>query len=246
MTETGESGSPKITETDIDAAIFASDLKQQFEMNKIALPPLYNPENKKFIGKSNLYSIYYDSYKCILCGMYRPGIMLMEQLIESTLREIIFVHDGVKNEKAFGELIFYSRNLKNKREGHQSSLLPKFFNKSLKRIKDNLGNPYSNLNYEAIFSDELIRGVKSEVGVSFKEIVRNTEIIQNKINNNEVTLPGIDKITDKVPGDMAEREKENLWAIIWAWEIYPLFEILVDEYLTEADYKRPVKKHDAN
>jgi hypothetical protein len=228
---------------DFDIEQLATDLKGDMRKNKVALPPLFNPTHPKFTGLSHLYSIYYDSYMCVLCGLYHPGIMLMGQLIESTLKEIILVHDGINHERTFGTLIRYSENANGKlRKESTESLLPHPINVTLNRVNGTLRNPYMHLNYSNIFQGETIRGIRFPVTDTIEGIMKNTERVLAKIRNGEIELVEIDPVIDKVIADVTKRQNDPKWAITWAWEIYPFFELLVDEYLTFDDYGRHREK----
>lgn len=242
MPETDELGNTLFIE--VDETRFASILREQIENNKVSLPPLFNDQHAKFVGLSHLYSIYYDSYKCILCGLYHPGIMLMGQLIEASLKEIILVHDGINDERSFGALINYSENLNGtQRRGHQDPLVSPPINLMFRRVKDILRNPYMHLNYSSIFQGERIRGVRFEVGHSYEEIIRNVQSIRDRIERGEITPVEIDPIIDRVIADQTKRQNDPKWAITWAWEIFPFFEILVDEYLSIEDYRIHTERH---
>lgn len=237
MTEENE-GTPSVyLEFDIDQ--LEVDLKGDMKKNKLALPPLFNPGHPKFVGLSHIYSIYYDSYMCILCGLYHPGIMLMGQLIEATLKEIILVHDGINHERPFGTLIHYAENSdKKQRKCSTDPLLPPPIIMTLTRVNTTLRNPYMHLNYSNIFQGETIRGVRFPVTDTIEGIMKNTQSIITKIEKGEIELVEIDPVIDKVIADATKRQNDPKWAITWAWEIYPFFELLTDEYLTPEDYEK--------
>jgi len=219
-------------------------LNDTINNNKMKLPPLFNPNHPKFVGISHLYSIYYDSYMCVLCGLYHPGIMLMGQLIESTLKEIILVHDNVNNEATFKSMILYSENFAGKqRKNSKDPLLPNVLNIILNRINNTIRNPYVHLNYTNIFQGAKIRGIRISAKDSIEGIIAHTEQILTKIKNGEIELVEIDPVIDKVFADATKRSNDPEWAIGFAYEIYPFFELLIDLYLTEKDYENYRTKH---
>ena len=229
---------------DFDVDQLSSALNEKMKNNKIILPPLFNPNHPKFVGISHLYSIYYHSYMCILYGLYHPGIMLMGQLIEFTVKEIILVHDGVNHERTFGSLIVYCENSEGKTRRHcNDPLLPGPIINILKRVNEFLRNPYMHLNYTKIFEGEKIRGVLFRTGNTFEKIIENTEKVITKIKNGEVELVEIDPVIDKVLAEATKRQNDPRWAITWAWELFPFFELLIDEYLTLDDYQKQIERY---
>lgn len=241
MTSEREEDTPLFIEIDEDG--FSKYIQQNFEKNILALPPLYNPGHKKFLGLSHLFSVYQESYFCILCGLYHPGIMLMGQLFEIILKEIILIHDNVNNERALEGLIRYAINDENKPDKKnqrqiKGPLLPMEIINLFIHIKDNIRNPYMHLNYGSIFKDEKIRAFRFASGANFEELLKNTEIIAEKLRKGQITPEEIDPIIDKIIADSTKRENDVRWAIEWAWELFPLFELLIDEYLTSADYEK--------
>jgi hypothetical protein len=223
----------------LDLEKYSMALKDKMEYNEISIPPLYNSSHQKFLEISHLYSIYYDSYQCILCGLYHPGIMLMGQLMEVTLKEIIFVHDNDDKERMFEQLLSYSENATGRTRTHSTApLLPKEINNFLRRVKEDLRNPYMHLNYTKLFQNDKIKVIKFHVGETFQEINQRSERILARVQQGELPYIEINPAIDKLIADRTKRENEPSWAINWAWQIYPRFELLVDEYLTHEDYQK--------
>lgn len=231
----------------LDLEKFSMSLKDKMEYNEIFIPPLYDSSDPKFIKIPHLFSVYYDSYQCILCGLYHPGIMLLGQLIEVTLKEIIFVHDNVPNQGPLEDLLKYSKDTTGRiRKNSTAPLLPKEINGFLHRVKDDIRNPYMHLNYNKLFKNDLIKVIKFNVGESFQEIQKKSERIKTKSQQGEIPYVEENPAIDNLIADSVKRDNEPNWAINWAWEIYPFFELLVDEYLTYEDYQKHAKFYDSN
>ena len=228
----------------LDLEKYAIALKDKMYYNETFIPPLYNSSHQKFGAISHLYSIYYDSYQCILYGLYHPGIMLMGQLIEVTLKEIIFVHDNDEKERSFEKLLIYSENTTGTIRKHSTApLLPKNLNNVLRRVKDDLRNPYMHLNYTKLFQNDKINVIRFNVGTTFQEINQKIERVVAKAQKGEIPAIEINPAIDKLIAERTKRENEANWAINWAWEIYPLFELLIDEYLTHEEYQKHTELH---
>lgn len=229
---------------EIDKDGFIQTIRNHYETNIFALPSFYNQYHKKFIGLPYLFSIYQDSYLCILCGLYHPSIMLMGQLFEATLKEIILIHDDVNNEMEFGGLVKYAKNINNsQRKGKVGPLLPNEIINIFIHIKNNIRNPYMHLNYGNIFHDEKIKGFKFPSGANFEELLKNAAIIKDKLLKGEIVPVEIDPKIDKVIADSTKRDNDSKWAIEWAWELFPFFELCIDEYLTESHLEKFSREH---
>jgi hypothetical protein len=61
----------------LDLTEHATKVNQEMEINEIKLPLLFNAEHPTFALQPHLFSIYLDSYRCILYGLYHPGIMVL-------------------------------------------------------------------------------------------------------------------------------------------------------------------------
>jgi len=74
--------------TQINPDTFIESIRSTIKENSIILPDFLDIS---LIPDPNLYSIYTESYFCILCGNYNAGILLLGQLMEVALKEIIFL-----------------------------------------------------------------------------------------------------------------------------------------------------------
>ena len=234
---------------DAEVSIWANlDLKQhttiineEMEINEIKLPLLYNSQHPTFIGKPHLYSIYYDSYRCILYGLYHPGIMLLGQLIEVTINEIILVHDNVLNQGTFTYAIKYCEDTTGKkRKCSNKPLFPKFVIDFLKGVME-IRDCYTHLNYKKLLKDDTIKIFGFDPGETFEENSKRLNYVVTKLSTGELSYFEINPAFDKAIADMTKRRNEPEWAREWAWEIYPFFEFLIDEYLKTEDYQKHIR-----
>ncbi len=200
-------------------------------MNEVRIPVLFDKNNPTFLHLGYLYSVYYDSYLCLLCGFYHPAIILMSQSMEVTLKDIIWVQDGVKMEKPFNKLLKYAKNKNGERVNTTKPLLHIYLISFLERVNTGIRNPYMHLNYDSLFQDLTIKIAGFEIGKTQEEISRNVEKLDEIIRGGSIQYidknPAIDKITE-----VTKQQNEPQWAFQWAGEIYPFFWLLVEDYLS--------------
>ncbi|MFA5253868.1 MAG: hypothetical protein WC367_04255 [Methanoregula sp.] len=226
---------------DFDVTQLSDSINEEITVNSLKLPLLYNSQHPKFVALPHLYSVYYDSYKCILCGFYHPGIMLLGQLVEITVNEILLVHDNVQNQGTFTYAIKYAENANGKmRKCSKKPFFPKFIIDSLKRVLE-IRDCYTHLNYKKLFKDSKIKVYGFHVGDTFEEQLQTVNTVVTKLSNGEIQYSEIDVAFDKSIADMTKRKYDPEWAREWAWKIYPFFEFLVEEYLMVADYQEHIR-----
>ena len=227
--------------TTLDLKQFSSSINEEIEINDTKLPRLYNSHHPKFIALPHLYSIYFDSYKCILCGIYHPGIMLLGQLVEATVNEILLVHDNIMNQGTFTSAIKYAENNSGKtRKYSNKPFFPKFVIDFLKNVLE-IRDCYTHLNYKKLFKNDKIKIYGFHVGDTFDEQFQTVKTVVTKLSSGEISYFEVNPAFDKSIADMTKRRNDPEWAREWAWEIYPFFEFLVDEYLTIEDYQEHIR-----
>jgi hypothetical protein len=218
--------------TKLEIEAFKAHLIDGIDMNEVRVPVLFDKNNPTFLHLGHLYSIYYDSYLCLLCGFYHPAIMLMSQLMEVTLKEIIWVQDGVKMEKPFSTLLKYAKNKNGERADTTKPLLHIYLISFLERVNTEIRNPYMHLNYDSLFQDQTIKIAGFEIGKTQEEISRNVGKLNEIIQGGSIKYIDINPIIDKIVAEVTKQQNEPQWAFQWAEEIYPLFWLLVEEYLS--------------
>jgi hypothetical protein len=225
----------------LDLKQHTTAINSEMKINELKLPLLYNSQHPKFISKPHLYSIYYDSYRCILYGLYHPGVMLLGQLIEATVNEIIFVHDNKTNQGTFTFAIKYAEDTTGKiRKDYKKSLFPKFFIDFLKGVLE-IRDCYTHLNYQKLFKDGKIKIYGFNPGDTFEENCQRLKEVVTKLSSGELQYHEVNPAFDKSVAEITKRRNDPEWAREWAWEIYPAFEFLIDEYLSDEDYQEHIR-----
>lgn len=228
---------------DLDLTNHTTKFNHEMEINEIRLPLFYNSQHPKFISKPHLYSIYCDSYTCLLYGLYHPGIMLLGQLIEVTLNEIILVRDNVRNQGTLTYAIKYSENATGKmRKSTDKPLFPKFIIQFLKGVLE-IRDCYTHLNYKKLFKDKKIFIFGFNPGETFEEQSRRLNQAVTKLSTGELPYFEISPAFDNSIAEITKRRNDPEWARGWAWEIYPFFEFLIDEYLTIEAYQEHISQY---
>jgi hypothetical protein len=224
---------------DIDA--YCQHQRTIIEKNLFKLPPQFSDFSEPFIGLNHLNVLYKESFHCIANGLYHSGIVLMSQLLEETIREIIRINTGINHQGTFEHLLeFASGKGKNAPKPY---LIHPILIEKLNSIKENVRNPYTHLRYPTLLKGQKSHAWKisvslepSEIGKSLiKEIsaVRSGEKIGGKLNLEQVdpTIASIFKQT-------ADEKK----AFVLSWEIYPLYELLLEIYLNKSKYDQYILK----
>lgn len=231
---------------DLDLAKHTTVIKQEMETNEIRLPLLFNPEYPSFALHTNLYSVYLDSYRCILYGLYHPGIILLTQLIEVTVNEIIFVHDNVTNQEPLSKTITYCENANGRRRrccrlpSARYPLFPKFIIDYLKKVQE-IRDSYVHLNYTKLFKDQSVGILGFNGADTFEESRQRLETALTKLKAGEIAYTQKNPAFDTRFAEATKRSVDPEWAREWAWEIYPGFWFLVDEYLTREHYETHIR-----
>jgi hypothetical protein len=231
---------------DLDLAAHTTKVNQEMEINEIKLPLLFNAKHPTFASQQHLYSIYLDSYRCILYGLYHPGIMVLTQLIEATVNEIIYVHDGVPNHNTLKGTIEYCENANGRKRrcsrlpNASAPLFPKFvidYLKSLLVVRDS----YIHLNYTKLFKDQSVGILGFDAPETVEEGIQRLKTAHTKLMTGKITYTPVKIDFDTRFADQTKRNVDPEWAREWAWEIYSGFWFLVDEYLTSEDYETHIR-----
>src|SRR5208283_1767351 len=147
------------------------EVNENLDINLFLLPDLLQIGD---VMDGNLYSIYKESYFCIACGQYDAGILKLGQLLEITLKQIIFVKtNSLPKKLTFGKAIRYA---------WIKGIIEYADFKFLKWFLNEYRNPYTHRNLREILKDSKIPIVKMPTQFPGKEVnVRDLEKILKKI-----------------------------------------------------------------
>lgn len=207
--------------------------KQQsiIEENLIRLPHLFDENCEPFIGFHHLHSLYRESYFCILNGFYHAGIITMSQLLEEVLREIIRVHTGVTNGSAF-EGLLAAMAQSSKITSKPYLVHPDLVNQLI-RLKEDFRNPYTHLRYKKIFKGQKLPAALIQIGTEPEKLVENIKSGIESVRSGITEFIEYDPSVDPVVSSYLKEDIDKNRSIKLAWEIYPLYWLLMEEYLNK-------------
>lgn len=186
------------------------------------------------VANHNLYSIYSEAYRIIAFGFYNAGILLLGQLLETTLREIIYVNTGIYRKGAFGSLIKYAKDNK---------IIDKYSLNRLESFKNKIRNPYIHRDLSEIVKDIYV----PTWPIFFKKDVENPlkiiEVTKKEIEEGKRKPILIPASLDSTVATIIKEEMDKRHTISLAWAVFSEFEILLDMYLKPEDYQNHIKKH---
>ena len=210
------------------------------EENLMRLPFCFNEYSKPFIGFEHLNSLYRESYSCLIHGNYHAGIVIMNQLLEETLREIIRVHTG-KNDGSVMEGLLSSMSQQSKVTLKRYLIHPELVNQ-ISKIKEDIRHPYTHMRYRKILRGQKISAAKIMVGTDPEKILENVKNGVEASKEGKLQYDEYDPSGDPVVAAYLKRDIDKVLAIQLAWKIYPLYWLLMEEYLnheiTEASLKK--------
>jgi len=199
------------------------------EENLMRLPFFFNENSKPFIGFEHLNSLYRESYSCILHGNYHAGIIVMSQLLEETLREIIRVHIG-KNDGSVFEGLLSSMSLQSKVTSKHYLIHPELVNQ-IAQIKEDIRHPYTHLRYKKILRGQKISAAKIFIGADPGKLLENIKEGIEASKKGKLQYNEYDPSGDPVVAAYMKQDIDKILAIQLAWRIYPLYWLLMEEYL---------------
>lgn len=203
--------------------------REEFENNLMQLPPLYNFYAEPFIHNGYLYSIYEESYFCIVYGQYHAGIVLMGQLLELTLFEIIRIHTGESYNGSFAKALRFAAG--KLPESPNPPIVHPDIIKSITNYKNAIRNPYTHGDLRGIFRSQTAPAIMFKVGTKPEEILQNIEKAKNAFEEGQIPYSELNPADHPSIAPYFKRYLDTKRAFLLAWKIYPLFDLLLDLYL---------------
>jgi hypothetical protein len=162
------------------------------------------------------------------------------------VNEIIYVHDGFTNYLTLNKTINYCENADGRRR-HKSRLpnanaplFPKFiigYLESLLVVRDS----YIHLNYSKLFKDQSVGILGFNAPATVEEGIQRIKTVSTQLKTGKITYTPVNVDFDTRFADHTKRNVDPEWAKDWAWEVYPVFWFLVDEYLKPEYYETHIK-----
>lgn len=216
--------------TQINPDAFTEGIRSTIEENSISLPDFLDIS---LIPDPNLYSIYKESYFCILCGNYNAGIILLGQLMEVALKEIILLKTGELKKGTFGQALFFAD--KNRIIFDEDF---RFLLQFINRIR----NPYTHRDFRKILGYHLTPAWLFPSGKTPQEMLKNIQTMQEGVKSGKYPPQFIDSASSSVTATLAKEQVDKPNAIHWAWMVYSELEQISAIYLTQAAYNEYQRK----
>lgn len=216
--------------TQINPAAFIEGIRSTIEENSILLPDFLDIS---LIPDPNLYSIYKESYFCILCGNYNAGIILLGQLMEVALKEIIFLKTGELKKGTFGKALEFAD--KNR------IIFDEDF-RFLLQFKNRIRDPYTHRDFRKILGYHLMPVWQFPSGKTPHEMLKNIQTMQEGIKSGKYPPQFIDSASSTVIATIAKEQIDKPTAIHWAWMVYSELEQISSIYLNQAAYDEYQRK----
>lgn len=237
--QTSNNQGPHYLKIDVDA--YCQKQRTIIEKNLFRLPPLFNDFLEPFIGLNHLNYLYKESFHCIANGFYHAGIILMSQLLEETIREIIRINTGTNHQGTFEQLLDFASG-----KGEKSPkpfLIHPDLTRQLSNIKDTIRNPYTHLRYPKILQGQKAPAWKISVEAGQSKIMDSlikeiSAVKSGEKLGGEINLEQVDPTTASIFKQTIDEKK----AFRLAWEIYPLYELLLEIYLDKSKYDRYIRE----
>jgi hypothetical protein len=231
---------PRFIVIDIDS--YFQHQRTIIEKNLDRLPLQFNDFSQPFIGLNHLNVLYKESFHCITNGFYHSGIVLMSQLLEETIREIIRINTGINHQGTFERLLEFASGKGN--NSPQPYLIHPVLIKKLNDILENVRNPYIHLRYPKIFKGQQTAAWKLTVPLEESKILASLEkelsdVRTGEKNAGKLNLEQVDPVTASIFKQTADEKK----AFVLVWEIYPLFELLLEMYLDKSRYDKYLREY---
>ena len=216
----------------VDLDIYLVGHRKIIEENYSRLPLMFNDLRSPFAGINHLNALYKESYFCILHGLYHSGIVVMTQLIEETLREIIRINTGTPHQGTLDQLIGFVNKTN---ETSDKYLIHPELLAQITEIKNRVRNPYSHLRYKDIFKGKTTPVAKIKFQIPSEEGIE--QKIQNSVEEERVTLHELDLGIEPSISAIFKENYDKQLAFKLCWEIYALYWLLLEEYLTLDKYE---------
>lgn len=218
-----------------------TEIRDDVEDNLLHLPPFYNPYVEPFLSNGNLFSLYAESYRCIVYGQYHAGILLMGQLIEFTVFEIIRVHTGKQYKGKFASALDFAAG---RIEGAPQpyTIHPEIVDR-ITALKNSIRNPYTHGDTKKILKGQTARGVMFKIGNKPENMLKNLEKTLDSLKSGKASYSEFNPADDPSIAYVFKKDVDKIRCFKLAWELYPLFDLLLDRYLNGEIQENFVKQY---
>jgi len=213
------------------------EVNENLDFNVFLLPDLLQLDD---VMDVNLYSIYKEAYFCVACGQYDAGIIKMGQLLEITLKQIIFIKtNDTSKRKTFGQALI---------NAWKKGIIEYVDFKFLFWFLTEYRNPYTHRNFKEILKISRIPVIKFPIQFQGKEfnLLDLQKIVKKTIDgikNGNYSYEWIDPTSDPSIACQTKEQQDRQIAIILFWVVTIHFEQLVSIYLNQNCYDKHIAKY---
>ena len=189
-----------------------------------------------YVPDQNLYSIYFEAYCAFVYGLNNAGLMLLGQLLEITLKDIIYLKTGKKlKKKTFGNAIYFAKD---------HHIISENDINVLKTIMNLVRNPYAHRNLEEILHEihVPIWGIPLD-GDDPEDWLESTKKALDGIRSGQYKPSYIRASEDPSIAAIVKSGLDEKLSIYWAWKIFFEFEILINSYLPYDEYQKFIQQY---
>jgi len=218
-----------------------TEIRDNVEDNLLHLPQFYNPYVEPFLSNGNLCSLYAESYRCIVYGLYHAGILLMGQLIEFTVFEIIRVHTGKQYKGKFASALeFAAGRIESAPQPY--TIHPELVDRII-ALKNSIRNPYTHGDTKKILEGRTATGVMFKIGTEPENMLNNLEKALDSFESGTLPYSEFNPADDPSLAYVFKKDVDKKRCFKLAWELYPLFDLLLDRYLNGEIQENFVKQY---
>jgi len=218
-----------------------TEIRDNVEDNLLHLPPFYNPYVEPFLSNGNLFALYAESYRCIVYGLYHAGILLMGQLMELTVFGIIRLHTGKHYNGNFASALkFAAGRIENAPQPYL--IHPEIVDRII-ALKNSIRNPYTHGDTKKILEGQTATAVMFKIGNEHENILRNHEKAVDLFKSGTISYSELNPADEPSIAYVFKRDVDKKRCFELAWELYPLFNLLLDQYLNREIHREYVDKH---
>lgn len=219
---------------------YSEQHNSQIEENYLQLPLLFNDLHPPFSGINHLNALYKQSYFCILHGLYHAGIVVMTQLLEETVREIIRINTGTLHQGTLDHLL----GTINSPKGNATQyLIHPILIDQITTVKNQIRNPYTHMRYKEIFKGKSTPVARMKIQMNSDGIIETPIDKKKEEPANEISLHELDLGLEPSISSIFKEEYDKKLAFKLAWEIFALYWLLLELYLSSDRYDKYIQEH---
>jgi hypothetical protein len=213
------------------------EVNENLDFNLFLLPDFLHIDD---VMDVNLHSIYKEAYFCIASGQYDAGIIKLGQLLEITLKQIIFIKtNGLSLRQTFGQAL---------RNAWFNCIIEYEDYKFLLFFLINYRNPYTHRNFREIIMKPLVPVFYFPTqypGKSFNEtdLVKITSNVLEGIKSGKYHPTWINSTHDSTIACQTKIQQDQRIAIYLIWLVTIYFEQIVGIYLNQKCYDKHIARY---